>query len=167
MQSESNTAQHRRSLSRVGGKIIQLIARKIPFLPGRYRALLQSFHGVRFDDWQSVFVGENVYFDDIYPGDISVGKFVRITANTRILSHYFDTSYVPRPGRPFRFYRGSVRIGNNVFIGVNSVIAKPLVIGDGAIVGANTVLTKDVPPNAIVVGSPAKIVGYRPSMSNS
>ena len=52
-------------------------------------------------------------------------------------------------------------IGNDVWIGANAVIMKGVKIGDGAIVGASAVVTKDVPPYAIVVGNPGKIIKYR------
>lgn len=52
-------------------------------------------------------------------------------------------------------------LGNDVWVGANSVILKGRSIGDGAIVGAGSVVTRDVPPYAIAVGNPAKIVKYR------
>ena len=161
--------QHRRSGGgkRLFGKMCQLFARKLPFLPGRYRAWLQRIHGVYFADWRSAFLGEDVFFDDIYPEAIRIGRNARITAGVRILAHYFDTRHEPTPERPFRFYRGEVVIGNNVFLGVNVVIAKPVRIGDGAVVGANSVVVSDIPQDAIAVGSPARVVGYRPSMRTS
>jgi len=161
---EEQTAVPIKGFRRILGKIVQFMARKIPFLPGKFRVSCQRIHGVKFKDWRSVFIGENVFFDDLYPDKISVGRNVRITAGVSILTHYFDTKYQPTPSRPFRFYFGEVIIGDNVFIGINTVIAKPVKIGDGAVIGANTVITKDVPQDSIVVGSPAKIVGTRPSM---
>lgn len=52
-------------------------------------------------------------------------------------------------------------VGHDVWVGANSVILKGRNIGDGAIVGAGAVVTCDVPPYAIVVGNPARIVKYR------
>jgi acetyltransferase-like isoleucine patch superfamily enzyme len=164
MTGTSPTASPRKSLRRVAGKLCQFLARKLPFLPNRLRVLLQMAQGVHFVDWRSVFLGEDVYFDDIYPEAIQVGRNVRITAGARILAHYFDTRYVPTERRPFRFYQGSVIIGDNVFIGANVVITKPARIGDGVVVGANAVIAGDIPPNAIAVGAPARVVGYRPAM---
>lgn len=54
-----------------------------------------------------------------------------------------------------------VNIGNDVWIGVKATIMPGITIGDGAVIGSNAVVTKDVPPYAIVVGVPAKILKYR------
>lgn len=54
-----------------------------------------------------------------------------------------------------------ITIGNDVWIGTNTVIMNGITIGDGAIIGSSAVVTKDVPPYAIVVGIPAKILKYR------
>jgi acetyltransferase-like isoleucine patch superfamily enzyme len=54
-----------------------------------------------------------------------------------------------------------IMIGNDVWIGVESLIMDGVKIGDGAVIGARSVVTKDVPPYAIVVGQPAKIIKYR------
>lgn len=51
-------------------------------------------------------------------------------------------------------------IGNNVFIGANSVVIGDINIGDGAVIAAGSVVVKDVPENAIVAGNPAKVIKY-------
>lgn len=63
--------------------------------------------------------------------------------------------------RPSASGNGVVEIGNDVWIGGNAVILRGVTIGDGAIVGAGAVVTKDVPPYAIVGGVPAKIIRFR------
>lgn len=52
-------------------------------------------------------------------------------------------------------------IGNDVWIGARSAVKQGVEIGDGAIVGMGSVVTKNVPPYAIVAGVPAKVIGYR------
>lgn len=52
-------------------------------------------------------------------------------------------------------------IGNDVWIGHNAVVIGGVTVGDGAVIGAGAVVTKDVPPYAIVGGVPAKIIKYR------
>tara|TARA_B110000977_G_scaffold201306_1_gene295260 strand:+ start:2606 stop:3157 length:552 start_codon:yes stop_codon:yes gene_type:complete len=57
--------------------------------------------------------------------------------------------------------KGDINVGNDVWIGAMSTIMSGITIGDGAIVGAGSTVTKDVPPFAIVAGNPGKIVKYR------
>ena len=52
-------------------------------------------------------------------------------------------------------------IGNDVWIGMNAVIMRGVTVGDGAIVAANSVVTRDVPAFAVVGGVPAKVLRYR------
>ena len=57
--------------------------------------------------------------------------------------------------------RNFIIIGNDVWIGANAIILPGVTVGDGAIIGAGAVVTRDVPPYAIMVGVPAKILKYR------
>jgi acetyltransferase-like isoleucine patch superfamily enzyme len=57
--------------------------------------------------------------------------------------------------------KGNIIIENDVWIGAKSTIMSGLKIGNGSVIGACSVVTKDVPPYAIVAGNPAKIVKYR------
>lgn len=57
--------------------------------------------------------------------------------------------------------KNTVRINNDVYIGMNAVIMPGVTIGNGAVVGAGAVVTRDVPPYAIVGGVPAKVIKYR------
>lgn len=63
------------------------------------------------------------------------------------------------PGHPRT--KGNVIIGNDVWIANGATIMSGVTIGDGAVIGAKAVVAKDVPPYAIVVGNPAKVVKYR------
>lgn len=51
-----------------------------------------------------------------------------------------------------------IEIGNNVWIGINATILKGVTIGDGAVVAANSLVNKDIPPKCLVAGMPAKVI---------
>ena len=53
---------------------------------------------------------------------------------------------------------GKVTIGNNVFIGADSVVLPNTRIGNNVIIGANSTVTKDIPDNSVAVGNPAKVI---------
>ncbi|MEN0054758.1 MAG: CatB-related O-acetyltransferase [Mucilaginibacter sp.] len=57
--------------------------------------------------------------------------------------------------------RKHITIGNDVFIGANVTILDGANIADGAVIGAGAVVSKDIPPYAIAVGCPIKVIGYR------
>ena len=54
-----------------------------------------------------------------------------------------------------------IHIGNDVWIGANACIMPGVTVGDGAVIGAGAIVTKDVPPFAVVAGNPAKVIKYR------
>lgn len=60
---------------------------------------------------------------------------------------------------------GATKLGHDVWVGVGAVIRRGVTIGNGAVVGANSFVNKDIPPYAIVVGSPARVIRYRFSQS--
>lgn len=53
-----------------------------------------------------------------------------------------------------------IKIGNNCWIGGNSIIGPGVTIGDNSVVGTGSVVIKDVPPNVVVAGNPARIVNH-------
>jgi len=68
------------------------------------------------------------------------------------------SAYYPnKPPRP-RIETRPIRIGDNVWIGMNSVVLKGVTIGDNSIVAAGSIVTHDVPPNTMVAGNPARVV---------
>ena len=57
--------------------------------------------------------------------------------------------------------RQGIRIGNDVWIGASATVLPGVTIADGAVIGANAVVTHDVEPNAVVAGNPARLLKYR------
>ena len=69
---------------------------------------------------------------------------------------------VERPIRVQGIYKRDVTVGNNVWIGYGACILRGVTVGDNSIIGTNAVVTKDVPPNSVVAGVPAKVIRKRP-----
>ena len=57
--------------------------------------------------------------------------------------------------------KGDIVVGNDVWIGTNACVLAGVTIGNGAVVGAGSMVTRNVPPYAIVAGNPAKLIRYR------
>lgn len=72
---------------------------------------------------------------------------------------YFRASARDIPGHPRT--RGDVVIGNDVWIGFGATILSGVTLGNGAVVGARALVTRDVPPYGIVAGNPARLLRYR------
>lgn len=92
-------------------------------------------------------------------GGISIGKKVMIGSHTAITSITHD--YNQEDMRFAPTIRKPVVIEDDVWIGTHSVILPGVTIGKGAVIGANSVVTKDVEPYSIIYGSPAKIYKHR------
>lgn len=88
--------------------------------------------------------------------NLLTGKWVTITDNSHGATDY-DSLQIAPVRRPM-VSKGSVAIGNNVWIGDKASILPGVTIGDGAVIGANSVITHDVPPYCVVAGNPAKII---------
>ncbi|WP_420143839.1 acyltransferase [Sphingobium sp.] len=89
----------------------------------------------------------SAHFDRTHPKGIHVGEESYVALGAAILAH--DTTR--------RMYRHT-RIGRRCFIGARSLILPGVEIGDGSIVAAGAVVTKNVPPGSIVAGNPAQII---------
>ena len=73
--------------------------------------------------------------------------------------HTTDTSIINPAADPLVHHQ--MTIGNDVWVGANAQLLGGIHIGNGAVIGAGTVIAKDVPPYAVVVGNPARIIKYR------
>jgi acetyltransferase-like isoleucine patch superfamily enzyme len=99
--------------------------------------------------------------------DVSIGKYCSLSTGITIVGGEHNSNWVSTfplrdrfrlPGRKRDGHpktKGPVIIGNDVWIGMGALILSGVTIGDGAIVAAQSVVTKDVPPYAIVAGNPS------------
>jgi len=72
---------------------------------------------------------------------------------------------VDRPIRLQGIYKRDVEVGNNVWIGYGACVLRGVSVGDNSVIGTNSVVTKDVPANAVVGGIPARIIRMREAPS--
>lgn len=106
----------------------------------------------------SIFYPTRVTIDITRPWLIEIGENVQITEWVTILTHGYDWSVLKGKYGEILGSAGKVRIGNNVFIGMNSTILKGVTIGNNVIVGANSLVNKNFPDNVVIAGNPAKII---------
>lgn len=90
-----------------------------------------------------------VMVDVFFPEKIHVGENTIIGYNTTILTHEYLTH---------EYRLGEVHIGKNVMVGANTTILPGVRIGDGAVVGAGSVVHKDVEPYSFVAGNPLQVI---------
>jgi acetyltransferase-like isoleucine patch superfamily enzyme len=114
-------------------------------LVGARKFILRRVFGM--DIHPSVNMSLSARFDRTFPKGVHVGARTYIAFQSHVLTH----------DRTRGLYLHT-RIGENCFIGGNSLILPGVQIGDGCVVGAGSVVTKDVPSGCIVAGNPARIL---------
>lgn len=123
------------------------------------KGVIFKTYGGKIDIKKNVFFGEYVV---LYGhGNITIGSNTLIAMHTCIVS---SNHTIPPKGELIRNNPDillPVIIGEDVWIGANCSILGGVKIGNGAVIGAGSVVTKDIPDYAIALGNPAKIIRYR------
>ncbi len=119
--------------------------------------------GVAHARYRGVTVGNNcrIYIRQFgtEPFLITIGNRVTITSGVQIITHDGSTALIRNDaGRRYLRY-ANVKIGDDVFIGINSIILPGITIGSRVVIGAGAVVTRDIPENSVAVGNPARVVG--------
>lgn len=119
-----------------------LLSRIAEWAPGgsSVRPRLQRWRGVRIGT--NVWIGLFVHIDELHPDSLSIGNNCTIGIRTSILTHFYAG-----PRRAVN--SGKVVIENDVFIGPHCVILPNVRIGQGAVVQAGTVVSRNVPPRTL------------------
>jgi acetyltransferase-like isoleucine patch superfamily enzyme len=115
----------------------------------------------------SLIIGSNTYigeYNNIRAGGglIQIGNNCSISQHISIIAsnHKYDRSSLIR-SQLWDLKNNYVIIKDDVWVGANVVILPGVTVSRGAIIGAGSIVTKDVPEYAIIVGSPARVIGYR------
>lgn len=122
-----------------------------------------SWIRVSYYRFMGVTIGKNCWISshahiDVAGGKITIGSGVNIAGGSYILAHVGW-----RPGKE----RQETKLGDNVKIYVNAVVLPGVEIGENSIVGAGAIVTKDVPPNVVVMGNPARVIMKLEDKKNS
>ena len=141
------------TLKRLSRIFFMWLSNTLP-LQGHQRYKLVKWGGVNVKG--PCYIYKDVYFDSVAPDLITIEKGVTITQGTTILTHFLDSN---QKGRHYRL--GNVHIEEDAFIGCNTIICNSITVGKGAIIGAGSVVTKDIPPYQVWGGNPAHYIKDR------
>lgn len=124
-----------------------------------HNAILKGYHQSVMEIGSDTWIGQGCFFHSA--GGIYIGNTVGIGPMVKILTsfHGEDSSEIPVMLNPLRF--APVHIEDGADIGVGTIILPGVTIGRNSIVGAGSVVTKDVPPYSVVAGSPARLLRMR------
>ena len=92
---------------------------------------------------------------------VRIGEQCVVADRAMFIDFDHGTVEVERPIRLQGIYKRDVRVGHNVWIGYGACILRGVTVGDNAVIGTNSVVTKDVPANAVVGGVPARLLRMR------
>lgn len=136
------------------GWILQILAQNS--LHPNLRSKLQRIRGVNLG--RHVYLGFNVYLDNLYPNLISIEDYVSIGMRSMVFAHsdpsssiYIKKNYYPKKIAPTRIKRGA-------WIAPGCIILAGVTIGENSVVGAGSVVIKDVEPYTVVGGNPARLI---------
>lgn len=105
-----------------------------------------------------IYSPRNVIIDETRPWLIEIGNNVQITDGVKILTHGYDWSVFKVKYGDVLGSSGKVKIGNNVFIGVNTTILKGTIIENDIIIGANSLVNKNLNESGVYGGNPIKYI---------
>ncbi len=107
----------------------------------------------------SVGLGKDTWINS--RGGVVIGNNVMIAPGVRIISNGHRMERLDVPMIQQGLYSKPIHIGNDVWIGADVIVLPGVTVGEGSIIAAASVVTKDVPPMSVVAGSPARVVKSR------
>lgn len=136
---------------------------------GSVKASLRANYGFMVSIGENTVIADNVTIGDYsyinsgsYIENCSIGKFCSISSGVYIAPAEHDYKLLTtHPISGVAKKSSEVIIGNDVLISLNAVILQGIKIGDGAVIAAGAIVTKDVQPYEIVGGNPAKHIKFR------
>lgn len=141
-------------------KLLFLHFQKLPMPSRAWRPTFCKWAGVRVECPKNTEIGFDVVFDTMTPENITIEEGVIIANGCKIISHYVDPyKMTPEDRLANRYPLGEVVIKKNAFLGMGTMIVKPVTIGENAVIGAGSIITHNVPSNEVWAGNPARCIG--------
>jgi acetyltransferase-like isoleucine patch superfamily enzyme len=143
-------------------KLFKLAKKVISILKTKYKlSKYDNFTIATYFRSQGAQIGENCHLGlrslASEPFLVKIGNHVGIAAGVQLLTHSLGWTFRDRV--PDLQVFGKIVIGNNCNIGTNAIILPDVTIGENCVIAAGAVVVKSVPPNSIVAGVPAKVIG--------
>ena len=135
-------------------KFRYLLMGKVSKAIQRYRFMKLQFLGYKNISKKAI-MESRLNLDRVYPQGIHIGDYTLVASGTTILCHEHIKREANNPENP---WVTDTIIGKKCFIGVGATILPGVKIGDEVIIGASSVVTKDIPSNSLAVGNPAKVI---------
>ena len=136
-------------------KILRILHRLRLLTPNLYRRMLQ-LHGVAIG--ANTRINPNSVVDITRPSLVTIGENCYLNSGLVLLTHDFVSGVIRNVYADYFNSSGKVTIGNNVRTGYNVTILKGVTIGDNCFIAANSVVTRSMPSNSIIGGSPARVL---------
>ena len=114
--------------------------------------------GMRIGEGTVIYDPRNVLLDETRPWLIDIGRNVQITRGVTLLTHGYEWAVLKGVYGEVLGSAGKVSIRDNVFLGVNTVVLKGVTIGSNTVIGAGSVVTRDIPGNCVAAGNPARVL---------
>jgi acetyltransferase-like isoleucine patch superfamily enzyme len=92
---------------------------------------------------------------------VSIGRECIIADRVMLIDFDHGVTEVERPIRLQGIYKRDVRVGHNVWVGYGACILRGVSVGENSVIGTSSVVTKQVPENAVVAGTPARVIRMR------
>jgi len=129
-----------------------------PFNPRKLRPLVLRIIGCKVG--KNIFIGDHVRIDYSHADHIELEDYVHIAGGCRLLCHQRDLSnyHIGDDYHRIGYKLQTVVLKRGCLIGMESLILPGVTIGEGAIIGAGSLVTKDIPAWTIASGRPAKVV---------